>query len=192
MIKQLLLLGLLFDVEQHGYQLCEYVAHAMSPFAVLKNPTIYFTLDKLEKEGFVRARVERQGNRPERRVYGITADGKARFLELLKKYLGEYTSPNLLDDIGVGFMERLPAAEVRELIALKRETVKATLARLNDLPAHHGNWNYVTAHHVLHLEADLLWLDRLITDLDSRISETKLYSTGKRGKGKRRIRDGEQ
>jgi len=166
MIKQLLLLGLLFDVEQHGYQLGEYVAHALSPFMVLKKPTIYFTLDKLEKEGYVRAKVERQGNRPERRVYGITEAGQAYFLGLLRKHLGEYTSPNLIDDISIGFMGRLPAPEVRALLSRKRELVQAALAQFQQLPEHDGSWNYVVRHHILHLEADLLWLDRIISDLD--------------------------
>lgn len=170
MIKQLLILGLLFDVEQHGYQLGEYVAHALSPFAVLKKPTIYFTLDKLEKEGYVQARVERQGNRPERRVYSITSAGQTYFLGLLRKYLGEYTRPNLIEDIGIGFMDRLPAPEVRELLSLKMERVKAALAQFEQFPEHNGGWNYVTSHYILHLKADQMWLDQIICDLDSRQS----------------------
>ena len=80
-MQELLILGVLLREKMHGYQLGEYVSHAMSPFTTIKKPTIYYTLDKLEKNGYVHQESEREGNRPERRVYEITNKGKFHFLK---------------------------------------------------------------------------------------------------------------
>ena len=67
MIKQLLLLGLLNENDMHGYRLNEYVNQAMGLYTEIKKSTVYYTLDKLEKDGYVEQEVERKGRRPERR-----------------------------------------------------------------------------------------------------------------------------
>lgn len=167
MVRQLLLLGVLLGGKMHGYRLNEYVAHAMSFCADLKKPTAYYELEKLEKDGYVRHEVERVGKRPERRVYEITEKGKACFFDLLRKHLSGFTRTYYVDDIGIAFMDQLSIAEAHQLLEEKREKIQSVLQQFKELPEHAGKWRYVVGHNIAHLEADLLWLDGVLIELDN-------------------------
>ena len=166
MVQQLILLGILLGGKTHGYRLNEYVTHAMGLYADIKKSTVYYTLEKLEKDGYVEHETEREGKRPERRVYQITEKGKSYFLQLLRDNLGEFTRTYFNDDIGIAFMDQLSTPEVRELLEKKRGIIQSALKQFKEVPDHGGNWHYVIGHNVAHLEADLAWIDSMLNDLD--------------------------
>lgn len=165
MNRQLLLLGLLLRQEMHGYQINELVDRQMAFCVDLKRSTAYYLLDKLRRAGYVSEEVERSGNRPERRVYRITPDGEIYFQRLLRHNLATYEPPTYAEDIGVIFKGHLPPAEAARLLQARRAAVAAHRAQLEalraTLPADH---QAVIEHHLLHVDADLAWLDRLIAD----------------------------
>lgn len=165
MVRQLLLLGVLLGGKMHGYRLNEYVEHAMGLYTDLKKPTAYYTLEKLEKDGYIQQELEREGKRPERRVYQITEKGRTYFFDLLRKHLSDFTRTYYVDDVGVAFMDQLPNVEIRRLLAEKREKVRALLTKFQELPEHVGNWRYVVKHNIAHLEVDLAWLDDMLSEL---------------------------
>ena len=166
MIQQLILLGILLDGKTHGYRLNEYVTHAMSLYTDIKKSKVYYTLEKLEKDGYVEHETEREGKRPERRVYQITEKGKSYFLQLLHDNLCEFTRTYFYDDAGIAFMDQFSIAEVRQLLEKKREKIKSILKQFQEAPDHGGNWRYVINHNIAHLEADLTWTDSVLKDLD--------------------------
>ncbi len=166
MVRQLLLLGLLLGGKMHGYKLNEYVTHAMSLYTDLKKPTAYYTLEKLEKDGYVQQEVEREGKRPERHVYQITEEGRPYFLDLLRQHLSGFTRTYYADDVGIAFMDQLPTAEARQLLAEKREKIQTLLQQFREHPKHGENWRYVVSHNIAHLEADLAWLNSVLSELD--------------------------
>ena len=167
MVQQLILLGVLLDGKTHAYRLNEYVTHAMSLYADIKKSTVYYTLEKLERDGYVEHETEREGRRPERRVYKITKKGEVYFLQLLRDNLGEFTRTYFNDDIGIAFMDQLSTPEVRELLEKKRGMAESTLKQFKESPDHGGNWHYVISHNIAHLEADLAWIDSILNDLDT-------------------------
>jgi DNA-binding PadR family transcriptional regulator len=161
--RQLLLLGLLRAQEMHGYQLNEYIDKQMDFCVDLKRSTAYYLLDKLCREGYVDEETGREGNRPERRVYRITPAGEARFQELLRRNLATYEPPVYGEDIGIIFEHQLAAEEALALLHRRREAMEGHRARLEALqrslpPSHTA----VIEHHLLHLDAELAWVDRLI------------------------------
>lgn len=168
MIKQLLLLGVLSESDMHGYRLNEYVHQAMGMYTDIKKSTIYYTLDHLEKEGYVEQEVEREGRRPERRVYKITGKGNEYFLELLRKHLSEYTRTYYADDIGIAFMHRLQPDEARRLLTEKREKIQSALKSFREQPKNDENRRYVVSHNIAHLEADLAWIYSILMELDGK------------------------
>ena len=123
-------------------------------------------LEKLEKDGYVEHETEREGKRPERRVYQITEKGKSYFLQLLRDNLGEFTRTYFNDDIGIAFMDQLSTLEIRELLGKKRGMIQSALKQFKEVPEHGGDWHYVISHNIAHLEADLTWIDGIISDLD--------------------------
>ncbi len=165
MDRELLLLGLLLEGQMHGYQLNEYLEHTMGFFTDLKKPTAYYTLNRLEKEGHVRHQTEREGKRPERRVYQLTEKGRAFFYELLRSRLSEFSRTYYDDDIAIAFMDRLPAAEVRQLLLEKRDRAEGILDQLRRLPGHDGSARHVMRHNIAHLETELAWLDGMLEEL---------------------------
>jgi len=167
MIGQLILLGILLDGKTHGYRLNEYVTHAMSLYTDIKKSTVYYTLEKLEKDGYVEHETEREGKRPERRVYQITEKGKAYFLQLLRNNLGEFTRTYFNDDIGIAFMDQLSTLEARELLEKKRGLIQSALKQFKEVPDHGGNWRYVISHNIAHLEADLAWIASMLREIEN-------------------------
>ncbi|MFC2070780.1 PadR family transcriptional regulator [Chloroflexota bacterium] len=165
MVQQLILLGILLGGKTHGYRLSEYVDHAMNLYTDIKKSKVYYTLEKLAKDDYVKYEMEREGKRPERRVYQITEKGKAYFLQILRENLGEFTRSYFNDDIGIAFMDRLSTSEVRELLEKKRGIIQSVLNQFKEVPGHGGNWYYVISHNVKHLEADLAWINSILSDL---------------------------
>ncbi len=165
MDRELLLLGLLLEGQMHGYQLNEYLKHTMGFCTDLKKPTAYYTLNRLEKEGHVRHETEREGKRPERRVYQLTGKGRAFFHELLRSRLKEFSRTYYDDDIAIAFMDRLPNSEVRELLLKKRDRAEGILDQLRHLPGHAGSARHVVRHNIAHLETELVWLDGILEEL---------------------------
>ena len=165
MVKQLLLLGVLMDGKMHGYRLNEYVKHFFSFYTDLTKSTTYYILDQLEKDGYVSYELEREGKRPERRIYEITKEGKTYFLKLLRDCLGNYTPTSFGDDIGAAFIDRLPTEDVRNLLINKREKIKDQLEMYKGIEDHGGSLQYVINHNIVHLEADISWIDKILKDI---------------------------
>ncbi len=164
MVQQLILLGILLAGKTHGYRLNEYVTHAMGLYTDIKKSTVYYTLEKLEKDGYVEHETEREGKRPERRVYQITEMGKSYFLQLLRDNLGEFTRTYFNDDVGIAFMDQLSTQEVSGLLETKRGIIQSALEQLKEVPDHGGNWRYVISHNIVHLEADLVWINSILRE----------------------------
>ncbi len=119
----------------------------------------------MEKEGYISYQVEREGKRPERRVYEITKEGKLHFQELLRKCIGGYTPTTLNDDIGIAFLDWLKVSEAKELLESKRQKIKDQLKKFDDIRDHGGNLRYVIDHNTAYLKADLKWVDRILKDI---------------------------
>ncbi len=139
----------------------------MGLYADIKKSTVYYTLEKLAKDGYVEYETEREGKRPERRVYQITEKGESYFLQLLRDNLGEFARTYFTDDIGIAFMDQLSTPEVRELLEKKRGIIQSALKQFKEVSDHGSNLHYVISHNITHLEADLAWIDSMLNDLDN-------------------------
>ena len=167
MERQLLLLGLLLRQEMHAYGLNEFIEEKMHFCIDLKKPTAYYTLDKLATEGLTQVKVVQKGNRPPRRVYRITEAGKRRFFDLLRQNLKTYAQTFHATDIGIAFLDQLPAVEVSEYLREKRGCIEATLIDLSNVTGHTGPLERVLDRNQQLLKAELAWLDSLIQELEN-------------------------
>ena len=167
MDRELLLLGLLMDGRMHGYRLNEYISSVMGLAAGVKRSTAYYALGRMERGGYVTQEVEREGRRPERRVYEITEAGRAHFFAQLRAQLGGFTQTYYSDNAGVAFMDHLAPAETARLLVQKRERVIDVMEQFRALPDRGQSWRHVVEHDVAHLEAELVWIDIVLSDLGS-------------------------
>src|SRR6516165_7397402 len=73
------LLALLAGEASHGYQLRARLALALGPLAeALNDGQVYVTLNRLEKAHLVSSKRVGQADRPDRKVYALTTDGRDR------------------------------------------------------------------------------------------------------------------
>lgn len=162
--NRLLLLGLLRIQKMHGYQLQQFLDQHMEFLSPLKASTAYYTLEKMAREGLVEATSEREGNRPVRQVYCLTAAGEARFRELLDENLSSYEPGESGDDVGIAFLEALPREEAARLLASKRERMRSRLAEIQamlDRIRTVETLHLSLVHTRLRLEADLEWIEEV-------------------------------
>ncbi len=171
MDHSLLVLGLLKLQEMHGYHLGDLIDKRLGYLTDLKKSTLYHLLAKLEASGDVAQSVSREGHRPERRTYRLTAQGATHFAALLRQNLQSAPAAYFDDDIGLLFLSELPAAEARACLDQKRAGVAQRIAAMRDALARHAAGTpayYTLQHHVLHLQAESAWLDDLRAQLKKR------------------------
>jgi DNA-binding PadR family transcriptional regulator len=111
--QELVFLGLLQESPQHGYQIKKKIREILPLFSGLDIKSIYYPLSVLEKKGLLVKRSLRQGNRPKRYEYELTAQGKARFLELLDQSLLSFKRPQFTLDLSLYFLPYLSPDTVR-------------------------------------------------------------------------------
>jgi DNA-binding PadR family transcriptional regulator len=166
MERELLLLGLLRRQDMHGYQLHEIIEENLNTCVELKKSTAYYLLDKLAEEGLVGESEERVGNRPQRRVYCLTAEGEARFQDLLRANLANYIPARFGGMVGLAFLDDIGSHEARDLLRERRQKLAEALVEAQNVPMHRGSQQLVIDHQVAHLKAELAWLDALIEEID--------------------------
>jgi DNA-binding PadR family transcriptional regulator len=180
--RELLLLGLLRGHEMHGYQLMEFIDTQMASCVDLKKPTAYFLLDKMTAAGWIRFEQSQEGNRPPRRVYGITTDGEAAFQRLLRENLAAYEPARFISDIGLAFVDALPAEEALVLLQHRQQIVEAQLTSAQAVPEHKGGAQLIIEHQRHHLVSELDWLKIVIKRVSAQVGGVKKEITSHRRK----------
>jgi DNA-binding PadR family transcriptional regulator len=141
--QDLVLLGLLQDGPLHGYELKKLVEERMSQVAHIAPGTLYYTLKKLEKQSLIGHAREREGNRPERQVYSITDDGRARFTELLREAVHTDERPAWTFDAALYFYEHIDKADLLVAIEEKLDHIADFHRQLESLStAYPGRWPF--------------------------------------------------
>jgi DNA-binding PadR family transcriptional regulator len=166
---RLSLLALLAKEPAHGYELKQALEQIFGDAYPSPNiGQIYVTLGRLEKDGLVRVVNVEQSNRPNKRVYYLTAAGR----ETLDTWADEPTEgPRVRDEF---FMKLVLApmtgiADRMALITRQRRHYLSLMRDLNDLADRIDPENRVALLLVegamIHLQADLDWLERCQEDL---------------------------
>lgn len=73
------LLGILMTRPKHGYEVHSEFSSKMSQFWHLNMSQAYALLKRMEKDGMVVSRELRQENRPAKKIFSVTREGKQRF-----------------------------------------------------------------------------------------------------------------
>lgn len=162
-VVQEVLLALLAKAPSHGYQIRAQLQLALGPLAsVLNAGQVYVTLNRLEKAGLVGVqRVDQSGDRPDRKVYELTAAGRDRVAE----WLGDTSWPKpapaefhlklvAAAAAGLGEPVRLVDAQRRELLVGLAAAQRAALDEPEGSVA-----GLLLEGVVLRLQADVRWLE---------------------------------
>jgi DNA-binding PadR family transcriptional regulator len=161
-VVQEVLLALLAKEPSHGYQLRARLQLALGPLAEALNAgQVYVTLNRLEKAGLVTSQRVGQIDRPDRKVYELTAAGGARVAEWLDDTSWPKPAPaefhlKLVAAAAAGLADpvRLVDAQRHELLAGLAAAQRAALGEPNESVA-----GLLLEGVVLRLQADLRWLE---------------------------------
>jgi DNA-binding PadR family transcriptional regulator len=175
-VLELAVLGVLNDAPMHGYELRKRLTGPLGAFRACSFGSLYPTLRRLQRSGFL---VE-EGERGEdlhasrgsgwacrsRRVYRLTADGKQRLATLLAD-----AGPHTWEDHGFGvhlaFFSRTPAEVRMRILEGRRRRVEERRERLRAALTRTGDQidRYTLELHRMGLETserEVRWLNELI------------------------------
>src|SRR5262245_61575609 len=159
------ILGLLADGPLHGYELKAAYEAELVPAAQLNFGQVYTTLDRLERDGLVEHKVVSQPERPDKKVFALTRDGRKELHDWL-------AAPSEVDldvrnetFLKLVLARRLKDASPLKVLAAER---RACFARLHDVAQARARAEKEGASlqavllldlAALRLEAFLKWLD---------------------------------
>jgi DNA-binding PadR family transcriptional regulator len=177
MHKELMILGLVADFGPiTGYDLHRIVRAHGELFTDLKKPNMYYLLERLGKEKFLRVRASAgaRGRRGERIFYTLTASGRARFRDLLETEILRFDSVHTGIEVAVIFLSRVRRTiavqyleKRRDAIQRRRETVTTALGDLTK----RGALAQLSGDHLLSsIDAELAWTNRAIATMRKAIS----------------------
>jgi DNA-binding PadR family transcriptional regulator len=161
------ILALLAGEPRHGYELKQAIEQTFgAAWPPLNIGQVYTTLGRLERDGFVVSCLVEQGSRPDKRVYEITEAGR---VELAAWIDAPIAGARLKDEFFTKLvLLHLPGmnggVEPAALIARQRREYLQQLRGLNELVlreqvAGNGTVSLLIEGAILHLQADLRWLD---------------------------------
>jgi DNA-binding PadR family transcriptional regulator len=168
------LLGLLAIESMSGYDLGQTIRASVGHFWNESYGQIYPNLKKLEKQGSISSRTERQRGKPDRRIYSITDKGRARLREwlavppqpeiprnelLLKLFLGEQAPAEIL----IGHVERMRDEHQAALDFLERAE-REQVDRNRHYPGA-PYWRMATHFGRMEMKAHLRWAEETIAEL---------------------------
>lgn len=156
------LLALLAKEASHGYQLRAQLELALGPLAEALNAgQVYVTLNRLERAGLVSSERVGQTDRPDRKVYELTAAGHARVMEWLADTSWPKPAPAEFHlklvtaaAAGLGDPVRLVDVQRHALLAELATAQRAAMAEPDGSVA-----GLLLEGVVLRLQADLRWLE---------------------------------
>jgi PadR family transcriptional regulator, regulatory protein AphA len=164
------LLGLLLGHPKHGYELYQELSRELGRVWTIGLSQLYAQLKQLEEAGLVGTEVVPQPNRPPRKVYHLTPEGHASFMDWLHQptpYL-RFMRVDLLARIY--FFRRLKLSDQDQLLEAQKTVCREQADRFGRLAAGAEDdfRRLVLEFRRGQLEAVILWLDRCRETMEER------------------------
>jgi len=124
----LILLGLAHGAPLSAYEMQKHVEYRnLGKWVKISTPSIYKKALRLEEQGYLERRVEREGRMPEKAVYSITPKGLKRFEQLMRE--GAVGAVEVLFDFNavVANLNKLPRADALMRIDSIRGGIRESL-----------------------------------------------------------------
>ena len=167
------ILGLLSQQSSSGYDLSQELSGALQEFWSANHSQIYPELRRLTEEGLISYQVEISGTVLERKVYSLTPEGRAEFLEWLHREEEIAQPPRDIFRLRMFFANEMEPERREQLIARelaqhreRLEHLRQKRERFGGLPEKNdpglGDYMVLTGA-VLREEAAVRWLEWCLT-----------------------------
>lgn len=160
---------------QHGYQIKKTIAEQLSDFTQIKLPTIYYHLEKMQKEGLLTINNEKTESMHEITVYSITDKGVEAFHKKLTKLLEFNYRPTFPADGAFYFSEYLESGIIAKNLKIYIEKLNKIISHIEKhrdetlqfVPAEfRTTTDIIFSHHLMHYKAELNWAVESINKLN--------------------------
>lgn len=170
-----LVLAMLGEDEMHPYEMIRLMRARRDDRLVRVTPgSVYNTIARLVADGLAReVGVDRAGNRPERTIYALTAEGHTAVLEWVRRQLASADRPENLR-VALAECHLLPREEVIALLEVRRETLtREHGSHVSGLASARGSdvaeqYLIEVDRECVLLAADLHWTDSVLSRLRDR------------------------
>jgi len=168
---ELAILSLVAEAPRHGYQIEQVIEErGMREWTEVGFSSIYYVLNKLEKDGLAEGQTERQpGRGPARKVYHITPAGEEELRAGVRDALSTPGRCNSSLLLGLANLTSIPKAEAvaglsqyLNALADRLEHVKATRESQQPLPYF---VDAMFSHSITVIEAELKWVVQFMAQL---------------------------
>jgi DNA-binding PadR family transcriptional regulator len=133
MYSEILILAMLRQRPQHGYEIKKSIEQVLGGTVVLNNKVLYPALKHFEEMGAVVREVVQQEGKPNRHIYQLTERG----IELLQAYLSDFPSEQAGNEAEfltrVAFFHFLEPEERREILKKRLAYLQDSLEHLDTL-----------------------------------------------------------
>lgn len=128
----LVLLGFISERDCSGYDIMTLIRQReLDRWAKISTSTIYNRLNRLERNGFLEGRNEREGNRPERTTYSITEKGRELLKkEVVKHLIGFNDDPRTL---GYAFLYATDPIEVARTLEAHARKLQREIEEIDEM-----------------------------------------------------------
>jgi DNA-binding PadR family transcriptional regulator len=135
MSYRLVILGILAEQPQYGYELKQTIARQhFAGYIRLSGGGLYYHLRKLREEGYLEEdAVEHEGNYPDRHIYRLTPRGRRYLIDLVRATLSDAAERRVYDplDAALSFAHLVSREEVLARLQHQLDTVSGQLAALS-------------------------------------------------------------
>jgi DNA-binding PadR family transcriptional regulator len=158
------LLGLLMSEPQHGYELYQEFDRELGRVWQIGLSQLYAQLKQLEAADLVASTIEPQLNRPPRKVYHLTGEGREVFLDWVQQPTTSLRYMRLEFLARLYFYRRLSLPNLDQLVAEQKTICQAQIERFDHLAAQAQDDFRRLVHEFRRgqLEAASQWLDRCL------------------------------
>jgi DNA-binding PadR family transcriptional regulator len=176
-IAELIILGLLKEGKKHGYEIKQIIDERMALIAEITSGTVYYTLAKLQREGCVKGKKVKSGNRPEKNIYELTKIGEEKFKELLKEVLFIDERPYYSFDLALYFMKYANRKDVISAIEYKMKRIKDYYKFIEELEKKYPKnlwpyyWKKIKERAILNLKTTEKWYRKFYKEIKKREKE---------------------
>jgi DNA-binding PadR family transcriptional regulator len=176
----LVILGLLKEGPRYGYQIQQLIRQRhMDQYIRLAVSSMYKTLARLEREGYVKSHAQQVGARPTRRIFHITPKGEEQLRKLLEKAFRKIESYHDPLYAALTFAHHLPPQEVAGHLRARLEWTQGMIRNLREhleqvrgITEEYGVDTFyaqaILRGGIKGLSAEAEWLEELIRDLEER------------------------
>lgn len=129
---ELAILSLIAEQPRHGYDIEQVIEQrGMRDWTEIGFSSIYYLLNKLEKDGMVESRLEKsKGKGPARKVYSITAEGRRAHTKGVLAALSTPTSSSRTFLMGLSNLPVIPHEELIKALNMYSVRVEESLERM--------------------------------------------------------------